>query len=135
MPDEAILHLPWEVPAGKWTVKKMFVGQWRVTELQDFDSDYVDLCGPAKVMISTRGIGRMNFGAVEVELDCKMDDRDEKVLRFSFEGADEGDPISGRGYCTVEGNKMIGRMFRHIGDEFGFKAKRMGKGVNKIEEV
>jgi hypothetical protein len=28
-----------------------------------------DLCSPAK--IDTRGTSRMNFGAVEVELDCK----------------------------------------------------------------
>lgn len=124
MPDVTIHHLHWEVPAGKWTVRKKFVGQWRVTELQGFDSDYVDLCGPAKMKLSTRGTGRMNFGAVEVELDCKMDERDERVLHFSFEGADEGDPISGRGYCLVEGNEMTGRVFRHFGDEFGFKAER-----------
>lgn len=135
MPDETFHDLLWAVPPGKWTVRKHFVGQWRVTELQGFDSDYVDLCGPAKVKISTRGTGRMNFGAVEVELDCKMDERDERVLHFTFEGADEGDPISGRGYGLVEGNEMIGRMFRHFGDEFGFKAKRIGKGVNKTEEV
>lgn len=135
MSNVTIPHLLWEVPAGKWVVKKQFVGQWRVIELQGFDADYVDLCGPAKVKISTRGMGRMNFGAVEVELDCKMDDRDEKVLRFSFEGADEGDPISGHGYCLVEGNKMIGRLFRHLGDDFGFKAKRMGKGGNTPKDA
>lgn len=128
MPDHTIHHLLWEVPVGKWMVKRKFVGQWRVTELQGFGSDYVDLCGPAKLKLSTRGTGRMNFGAVDVELDCKMDEQDERVLRFSFEGADEGDPISGRGYCLVEGNEMVGRVFRHFGDEFGFKAKKMGKG-------
>lgn len=129
MPDHTIHHLLWEVPAGKWTVKKKFVGQWRIAELQGFDSAYVDLCGPAKMKLSPRGTGRMNFGAVELELDCKMDDRDERVLRFSFEGLDEGDPICGHGYCLVEGNEMMGRMFRHFGDEFGFKAKRKRKEV------
>lgn len=128
MPDHTIHHLHWNVPAGKWTVKKKFVGQWRITELQGFDADYVDLCGPAKMKLSTRGTGRMNIGAVDAELDCKMDEQDERVLHFSFEGVDEGDPISGRGYCLVEDNIMIGRVFRHFGDEFGFKAKRMGKG-------
>lgn len=128
MSDHTIHHVHWEVPAGKWTVKNKFVGQWRVIELQGFDSDYVDLCGPAKLKLNTRGTGRMNFGAVDAELDCKIDERDERVLHFSFEGVDEGDPISGRGYCLGEGNLMIGRVFRHFGDEFGFKAKRMGKG-------
>lgn len=49
---------------------------------------------------------------------------DERVLRFTFEGGDKGDPISGRGYCLVNGGQMAGRMFRHCGDELGFKAKR-----------
>jgi hypothetical protein len=120
----------WHVPPGKWTVKKKFVGQWRVTELQGFDAEYVDLCGPAKLHVSTRGIGRMNFGAVDIELDCKMDDRDENMLQFSFEGGDEGDAICGRGYCLVEGDDMVGRLFRHGSDDFGFRAKRVVKGKN-----
>jgi len=124
---EKISHIAWEVPAGKWTVKKNLVGSWRITEIKGFGSDYVDLCGPAKIKISTRGTGKINFGAIEAELDCKMDDLDEKILRFSFEGADEGDPFSGRGYCFIEGDEMIGRLFRHFGDEFGFKAKRQKK--------
>ncbi len=128
---DKLFHFVWEVPAGKWTVKKKFVGQWRVTELQGFDADYADLCGPAMMKISTRGTGQMNFGAVEMELDCKMDDLDERVLRFSFEGADEGDPICGRGYCIIDGDEMIGRIFRHYGDEFGFRARRVGKDAMK----
>ena len=128
---DKLLHLVWKVPDGKWTVKKKFVGQWRITGLQGFDSDYIDLCGPAKMKISTRGTGWMNFGAVETELDCKMDDLDERVLRFSFEGADEGDPIGGRGYCLVDGDEMTGRLFRHHGDEFGFRARRSAKEEKK----
>ncbi len=127
MADKPFHHLIWEVPAGKWAVKKKFVGQWRITELQGFDSEYVNLCGPAKLRISARGIGRMNFGAVELELDCKKDDLDERVLRFTFEGADEGDPIGGRGYCLVDGEGMTGRIFRHGSDECGFRARRQTK--------
>jgi hypothetical protein len=126
MSDE-IFHLIWEVPKGTWTVKKRFVGLWRITELQGYDVDYVDLCGPATLKIGTRGIGSVNFGAVDAEIDCKMDDFDERVLRFSFEGEDEGDSLTGRGYCLLDGDQIIGRMFRHMGDDFGFKAKRLAK--------
>jgi hypothetical protein len=121
------IHVIWEVPSAKWAVKKKFVGSWRITELQGFDADYIDLCGPAKLKISSRGTGYMSFGAVDAELDCKMDDLNERVLRFSFEGSDEGDPICGRGYCVVEGDLMTGRIFRHCSDEFGFKALRLAK--------
>jgi hypothetical protein len=126
MADE-IFHEVWDVPSGQWTVKKKFVGSWRITQLQGYDADYVDLSGPAKLKISSRGTGHMNFGAVEAEIDCKMDDFDERVLRFSFEGGDEGDPMCGRGYCLIDGDRMIGRMFRHFGDEFAFKARRLSK--------
>jgi hypothetical protein len=120
-----ISHFVWKVPSGKWAVKKKFVGEWRITELEGFDAEYVDLCGPAIVEISPGGIGRMNFGAVEIELDCKIDDLNEQVLRFSFEGFDEGDPICGRCYCLNENQQMTGRIFRHCGDEVGFKAQKI----------
>jgi hypothetical protein len=124
---EDISIVIWNVPPGKWAVKKKFVGSWRITELQGYDADYIDLCGPAKLKITTRGGGHINFGAVGAEIDCKMDDLDERVVRFSFEGGDEGDPICGRGYCLVDGDQMVGRIFRHFSDEFGFKAKRLSK--------
>ena len=126
MADE-IFHLVWDVQPAKWAVKKRFVGSWRITELQGYDSAYVDLCGPAKVKITTRGWGSVSFGAIEAEIDCKTDDLDDRVLRFSFEGGDEGDSICGRGYCVVDGDQMTGRFFRHLGDEFGFKASRLAK--------
>ena len=126
MVDEAF-HLAWKVPSSKWTVKKKFVGHWRITDLEGFDADYADMGGPAKLKISTRGTGTMNFGAVEAEIDCKMDELDDRVLRFTFEGMDEGDQISGRGFCSVTGDELMGRVFRHYGDAFGFKAKRMEK--------
>lgn len=106
MADEAFIS-DWEVPSGKWTVKKPFVGSWRITELPGFDAEYVDLCGPAKIKVSTRGTGTMNFGAVEVDLDCKMDDLDERVLRFSFEGGDDGDPTCGRGFRPQAATKSM----------------------------
>ena len=118
-----IYNLVWLVPTGgKWTIKKKFYGTWRITEIQGYDKAYLDLSGPASIKISSRGTGRFNFGAVEAEIDGKMDDLDERILRFSFEGEDEGDQFIGRGYCLVEDGVMVGRIFHHYGDHFGFKA-------------
>jgi hypothetical protein len=127
MSGKKIPHLISSALPGKWAVRKKFVGEWRITELEGFDAEYVDLCGPAIIKISPGGIGRMNFGAVEIELDCKMDDLNEQVLRFSFDGGDEGDPICGRGYCLNENHEMTGRIFRHCGDEIAFKALKVAK--------
>jgi hypothetical protein len=38
---------------------------------------------------------------------------------------DEGDPISGRGYCTVRDGQLVGRLFQHFGDELAFSARRI----------
>jgi hypothetical protein len=122
-----ISHFAWKVPSGKWAVKKKFAGEWRIIELEGFDTGYVDLCGPATIKISSGGIGRMSFGAAAIALDCKMDDLNEQVVRFSFEGSDEGDPIRGRGYCLNENHTMTRRIFRHCGDEISLEAQRMAK--------
>lgn len=114
-------------PSSKWTVKKKFVGSWRIIELQGYDDEYIDLCGPGIVRIFSRGGGRMAFGAVDAELDCKLDHWSKEVVHFTFEGGDEGDPICGRGYCTVDGDQMVGHLFWHLGDDVGFKAKRTSK--------
>jgi hypothetical protein len=127
-----VSHFAWEVPPGKWAVKKKFIGEWRITVLAGFDSEYLDLCGTAIIKISPGGIGRMNFGAVEIELDCKMDDLNEQILRFSFEGVDEGDPICGRGYCLNENREIRGRIFHHCGDEIDFKAQKIEKGSKSL---
>src|SRR5882724_1803745 len=110
-----IAHMVWKMPAGKWAVKKHFVGAWRIIELDGYTADYVDLCCPAKMKISTRGSGSFDFGAVGAEIDGRMDDLADTVFRFSFEGEDEGDPFIGYGYCLVEGDQMSGRLFRHFG--------------------
>jgi hypothetical protein len=120
-------HFVSKVPTAKWAVNRKFIGEWSITQLEGFDAEYLNLCGPSVIKISPGGIGEMNFGAVEIVLDCKMDDLNEHVLRFSFEGSDEGDPISGRGYSFNEGREMTGRIFLYCGDEFGFKAKKIKK--------
>ena len=125
--SDKIPHFVSKVPTVNWAVSRKFVGEWCITQLEGFDTEYVNLCGPAVIKISPDGIGEMNFGAVEIVLDCKMDDLNEQVLRFSFEGGDEGDPISGRGYSLSEDREITGRIFLHCGDEIGFKAKKMAK--------
>ena len=44
--------------------------------------------------------------------------------KTSFEGQDEYDPVSGRGWVIIEDDTLKGKIFFHAGDESGFKAKR-----------
>jgi len=117
----------WRPPLGKRTVPRVFVGTWRITELKEFDAEYLDLCGRPKVKISTRGSGMFAFGAVEAEIDGRMDEVADGRFSFSFEGQDESDPFFGHGYCMVQDDQLTGRLFCHFGDDFTFTARRNKK--------
>ena len=124
---ETVHIFEWTVPTATWTMKKRFVGSWRISEIKDFDPEYRDLSGPATIEFSTRGFGWIRFGAISAELDCKMDEKDEFQAHFTFVGSDEGNDISGRGVCRIEGDELLCRLFIHCGDEITFRAKDRGK--------
>jgi hypothetical protein len=72
--------------------------------------------------------GRENciFGAVDATLDWRADAAGNRV-NFTFEGFDEGDDVSGRGWAGLGGGKMTGRICFHQGEESGFKARKGGR--------
>jgi hypothetical protein len=43
---------------------------------------------------------------------------------FSFQGFDEGDEVSGRGWAKVEEKLMIGQIVFHLGENSGFNARK-----------
>jgi hypothetical protein len=60
-----------------------------------------------------------------------MDSRTEAVdgrerIEFSWEGGDELDPVSGRGWAVIENKELHGRIFFHLGDDSTFRARRSG---------
>jgi hypothetical protein len=106
-------------------VKAKYTGTWRITKMEGWDAAYIDLTGPGHVAIDRKGSGFMQYGAVEADLDYRIEEiGSEQRLEFSFQGFDEGDPISGRGWAIVEGTKMAGQIYIHRGDEAPFKAVR-----------
>jgi hypothetical protein len=50
--------------------KSQFAGVWRITEMEQWDRDYIDLHGPGFIKFEKGASGTMRFGAVEVGLDC-----------------------------------------------------------------
>jgi hypothetical protein len=106
-------------------VKSKYTGTWRITEIEGWDTAYIDLTGPGYIAIGRKGSGFMQYGAVEADLDCHIEEiGNTQRLEFTFQGFDEGDPISGRGWVVVEGTKMTGHIYIHHGDEAPFKAVR-----------
>ena len=86
--------------------------------------EFIDLNGPRRLIIEDNGIGFLEFGAVEAEVDSRFESvGGVERLEFSFEGEDEGDPVSGRGWAVVIERKMNGRIYFHMGESSDFTAK------------
>ena len=80
---------------------------------------------PAHITFSRDHLGELELLAIEGSVDYRLGKRDGAlVAEFSWEGSDEGQPISGRGWALLADDQLAGRLFIHQGDETGFTAKR-----------
>jgi len=106
---------------------RRLAGSWRIVEMDVWDRDAIDLVGPAFIDFGTDGTGTFRFIAVEGYVDCRRADSDGRPqLEFTWEGNDEGDRVSGRGWAQLEtAGSLRGHIFFHAGDNSGFRAVRM----------
>ena len=106
--------------------KNQYLGSWRITEMETWDQDYVDLVTVGNFTFGKGGIGNFEFGAIKAETDYSIEvlGNIERV-DFSFEGYDEYDPVSGRGWVTIENDTLTGKIFFHAGDNSEFKAMKI----------
>ena len=98
-----------------------FQGKWRIAEMDAWPDDVVDLLGPASLSIKGQE-GEMRFIAVTAWLDTRYDARNGgPIAEFSWEGVDEGDPRSGRGWLVpATAGRLVGHIFFHNGDYSAF---------------
>ena len=89
-----------------------------------WDRDAIDLVGPAIIEITADGCGSVRFVAVEGFIDARHVDLDGcPAVELSWDGYDEGDQVSGRGWARLdEDGSLRGHLFIHSGDESGFRA-------------
>ncbi|MET7419393.1 hypothetical protein [Dactylosporangium sp. NPDC005555] len=102
------------------------IGRWRITSMELWDTDAIDLVEPAFIEFNRNRTGRFGFIAVEGWMDCRETTRDGwPCIEFTWEGSDEGDSVSGRGWAALaEDGTLDGRIFFHLGDDSGFHAVR-----------
>src|SRR5689334_11797385 len=110
-------------------------GRWRIVEMEMWDQEAIDLVGPGFIEFAKNGLGRFGFVAVEGWMDCRWNERDGRpFVEFTWEGSDEGDQVSGRGWAGLaENGTLTGRLFIHVGDESGFTATPSTKGKKHNE--
>jgi hypothetical protein len=105
-------------------MKNLFIGKWRITEMEQWDADYIDLVAPGYFEFRKNGTGEFQFGAIEGDIDFYIENvENQQRLEFSWMGHDEYDPVAGRGWAVIKNKALFGRIYFHMGDESWFKAK------------
>ncbi|WNV82628.1 hypothetical protein [Umezawaea sp. Da 62-37] len=99
-------------------------GRWRIVEMDQWDQDAIDLVEPGFITFTRDGTGEFGFIAVNGWMDCRWSKRDgQPFVEFTWEGNDEMDPASGRGWAVLaENGTLTGHLFIHLGEDSGFRA-------------
>lgn len=106
------------------------LGQWRINWMEQWDQDFVDAEVEGYVRFDRGGTGEFQFGYVHGQIDYELTERDGKrAAEWSWEGNDEMDPASGRGWAVVQDDGTLkGKLSFHQGDRSDFTATRTGSG-------
>jgi hypothetical protein len=101
-------------------------GTWRISEMEFWDQESVELLGPAFIEFGQDGTGQFRFIAVEGWMDCRHGHRDGRAcVEFTWDGQDDCDPASGRGWAVLEEDGTLrGHIFIHRADDSAFSAIR-----------
>ena len=82
-------------------------GHWRIVSMTEWENDYLDEEEEAYIEFDKNGGGQFHFGYVHGFMDCRHSERDGKpAMEFSWEGNDEMDEASGRGWATRNGDRL-----------------------------
>jgi hypothetical protein len=101
-------------------------GRWRITTMELWETDAIDLVEPGFIEFNSDQTGRFGFIAVQGWMDCREGTRDGRSsVEFTWEGSDEGDQVTGRGWAVLTDDRTLnGRIFFHLGDDSSFQAVR-----------
>ena len=107
------------------------IGRWRITEMDNWDQEAVNLVQPGFIEFDDDGLGDLGFIVVTGALDCRDADRDGRPgVEFSWQGSDEGDEVSGRGWAALNPDGTLeGHIYFHLGDDSAFRAERFNAVV------
>jgi hypothetical protein len=104
-----------------------FVGRWRITAMDRWAPDALELRGPAFISFGSRGgMGCFRFVDVEGWTDCRFGERHGRpAVEFTWEGDEDGRRRCGRGWATLAGDDVLeGHLYFHQGHDSAFEARR-----------
>lgn len=108
-------------------LEAIFAGTWRITWMELWEPDVIDLDGEARFEFTGRG-GKFQFICVHGLMDCRYSvAHGVPQVEFSWDGQDEAAPASGRGVARISEDNLAGRIYFHNGDDSGFSAWPKGR--------
>lgn len=106
--------------------KNPFIGVWHITKMEQSDIESIEEESEDKPYFEFgKGEqGDFSFACIHGSMDYEIETIDGKPrLEFSFDGHDEGDEVTGRGWARIENNgTMYGKLAFHMGEKSWFKA-------------
>ena len=107
-------------------------GYWRIVEMELWDTEYVDLVVPGFIEFGGDGMREFQFGTVHGWLDGRFGGPAvTSRVDFSWEGENDNDPGSGRGWAELRGDRLEGRLYIHGVDDSAFVALRRTRSSPK----
>jgi len=103
-----------------------------------WDLEAIDLVGPGFIEFGKDDTGGFGFIAVQGWMDCRHGERDGRrpCVEFTWDGDDEGDRVSGRGWAALEEDGSLrGHIWFHLGDDSGFRAVRAEEESSRGERT
>lgn len=100
-------------------------GRWRITDMEEWDRDAIDLVGPAFIEFTDGDSGQFSFIVVRGWMDCRAIERDGRPgVEFSWDGDDDGDRANGRGWALLMHDRTLeGHIYFHQGMDSAFQAE------------
>lgn len=124
---ELVSQIPVKRRKPAWARRSSIIGAWRITETERWDRDALDLVEEAFIRFGSEQLGELAMIALRADVDYRLETKEGKPsVEFTFEGDDEGDPCSGRGWATLGDDDVLrGRLYIHRGDDSAFEAQRV----------
>jgi hypothetical protein len=107
------------------TTKRSLAGRWRIVEAEAWDREALETVGAAHLTLGRDGLGELQLLTIQADVDYRPSRReDQSAVEFSWEGVEENDRVSGRGWARLDRGELRGHLFIHRGDDSAFLARR-----------
>jgi hypothetical protein len=99
-----------------------FTGTWDIVSSPDFDNEYLRLGGAPYVTL--RQNGEFVKGEYEIGVMCGTINSGAHSDFIDFGGSHEMEEAFGEGQATLEGERLVFKLWQYHGDEWTFECKR-----------